>query len=77
MGNGLYPYTAWCIARFANGRFERVREGYKSAENARRSIPSVAKAYLDEGGDCNATYTVGEYTVGPVVLLDRFKRYCA
>lgn len=77
MGREMTMHTAWCIVRFANGRFERVREGYKSASNARRSIPALAKAYIDGGGDCNATYTVGQYTVGNVVILDRFKRYCA
>lgn len=77
MGRDMTTHKAYCIVRFANKRFERVREGYKSAENARRSIPALAKAYIDGGGDCNATYTVGEYTVGNVVILDRFKRYCA
>ena len=77
MGREMTTHTAYCIVRFANKRFERIREGYRSAENARRSIPSVVKADRAEGVDCNATYTVGEYTVGNVVILDRFKRYCA
>ena len=71
------PHTEWCIIRFANGKFERVKTGYKNMENAQKGIPAIAKAYIDGGGDCNATYTVGEYTVGNVVILDRFKRYCA
>lgn len=77
MGNEVQSHTAWCIVRFAHGRFERVREGYKSAVNARRSIPSVAKAYLDEGGDRTATYAVGKYTVGSVVVEGSFTRCCA
>lgn len=77
MGREMTTHKAYCIVRFANGRFERVRDGYKSAENAARSIPSVARAYIDEGGDRSATYSVGQYTVGNVVILDRFKRYCA
>lgn len=77
MGREVTAHTAYCIVRFANKRFERVREGYKSAENARRSIPAVAKAYIDGGGNRNATYAVGQYTVGNVVVLDSFKWYCA
>ena len=77
MGREITSHTAWCIVRFANGKFERVREGYKSAVNARRSIPSVAKAYIDEGGDANATYAIGRYTVGGVVIQDAFRRCCA
>ena len=69
MGREMTTHTAYCIVR--------IKEGYRSAKNARRSIPALAKAYIDGGGDCNATYTVGEYTVGNVVILDRFKRYCA
>ena len=77
MGREMTTHTAYCIVRFANKRFERVREGYKSASNARRSIPSVAKEYLEETGDGSATYTIGEYTVGSVVVRGEFRRFCA
>lgn len=77
MGKSVHTHTEWCIVRFANGRFERARDGYKSPENARKGIPSVAKQYLAEGGDRNATYAVGSYTVGNAVVQSAFKRCCA
>ena len=50
MGREMTTHTAYCIVRFAKGKFERVREGYKSAENAIRGIPSAAREYLEESG---------------------------
>ena len=76
MRNNLEPHVEWCVIRFVNGRFERARDGYKTADNARRGIPSVAKAYLAEGGDKNATYAVGSYSVGNVVVRGKFAK-CA
>lgn len=77
MGREMTTHTAYCIVRFVNGIMERVREGYRSESNAMRSIPSVVKADRAEGVNGYATYAVGQYTVGNVVILDRFKRYCA
>ena len=77
MGREMTTHTAYCIVRYANGRFERVREGYKSAANAMRSIPSVAKADRGDGVDGNATYAVGRYMVGSVIAQGDFRRYCA
>lgn len=72
MGRTVHSHTEWCIIRFHKGRFERARDGYKSAENAQKSIPSVAKAYIEEGGGEGATYAIGSYTVGEVVVRSGF-----
>lgn len=77
MSNDISGHTAWCIVRFANGRFERVRDGYRSAKNAQRGIASVLKEYKDAPGEAGATYSVGKYAVGSVVIQDTFRRYCA
>ncbi len=74
---GLQAHTRWCIIRSWNGRFERVREGYKSAENARKGIDSVARADRAEGVDARATYAVGSYTVSNAVVRGGFRRGCA
>ena len=71
------PHTEWCIIRFAHGRFERVKTGYKNMENAQKGIPAVARAYLKKGGDRGALYAVGSYTVGMSVARTEFRRYCA
>ena len=76
MGMEVYSHTEWCIVRFANGRFERVREGYKSAANASRGIPFVVKADIADG-IVGATYSVGYYSVGSVITQGGFRRYCA
>lgn len=76
MGNSIRSHAAWCIIRLCNGRFERVREGYSSAENARRGIPFVAARHVAEGGDRSATYAVGRYIVGDAVPISGFQR-CA
>lgn len=77
MGKNIHSHTEWCIVRFAKGKFERAREGYKSAANARRGIPSAAREYLAEGGDRNATYSIGRYLVGDVIVDGAFLRVCA
>ena len=71
------PHTEWCIVRFSHGRFDIVRNGYKSSENARRGIASVSRACIAGGGDRNATYAIGSYTVGSVVVRSAFKRSSA
>lgn len=75
MSGFMGAHTEWCIVRSANGRIERARDGYKSAANARRSIPAVAKAYRADGGDANATYAVGRYMVGAAVPAEGFRKY--
>lgn len=77
MGREMTTHTAYCIVRFANGRFERVRDGYRSAKNAQKGIASVLKEYKDAPGEAGATYSVGKYAVGSVVIQDTFRRYCA
>ena len=74
---GLQAHTRWCIVRYYHGRFERVREGYKSAENARKGIDSVVRADMADGIDASATYAVGSYTVGTVVVHGAYRRKSA
>ena len=71
------PHTEWSIIRFAHGRFEQVKAGYKNMENAQKGIPAVARAYLDRGGDRGALYAVGSYVVGQTMARTVFRRYCA
>ena len=75
--DGLQSRREWCIVRFSKGKFERVRDGYKSAKNAERGIPFVEKAFIAEGGDRSATYAVGSYLVGNVTVHGTFRRGCA
>lgn len=70
-------HTEWCIIRFAHGKFERVKTGYKTKENALKSIPAVARAYLAKRGDHGAMYAVGSYNVSMTVTRTEFRRYCA
>ena len=64
----LSCHYAWCIVRYFNGRFERVREGYGSMENARRGLQFAASADAKEGNKHGATYAIGKYLVGDVML---------
>lgn len=70
--NSIEAQVRWCIIRFANNRFERAKDGYRSMENAQKAIPSIAKAYADKGGDRSAMYAVGKYNVGKVIAVSRF-----
>lgn len=63
----------WCVIRFANKRFERAKDGYRSMENAQKAIPSLAKAFADKGGDRSAQYAVGRYQVGKVMAVTNFR----
>lgn len=77
MGKSVHSHIEWCIIRFANGRFERARDGYKSQENAKKGIPSVAREYLAKGGSAGASYAIGSYMVGDAVVRTKFISGCA
>ena len=77
MGKDIQSHTEWCIIRFSNGVFERARDGYKSAENAKRGIPSAAREFVANGGSRDATYAIGSYSVGMVVVRSGFARVSA
>ncbi len=77
MGRSVHSHTEWCVVRFFNGRFERVREGYKSAANARKAIPFAVKEHIAEHGNRSAIFAVAKYTVGEAVVQTDFTRCCA
>lgn len=75
MSKSMKTHKEWCIVRFAFGRFERARDGYKTPENARKGIPSVAKEYQEKTWyDRNATYAIGQYIVGNAIVCSPFER---
>lgn len=77
MARSIHSQVAWCVIRYLNGTAERVREGYKSAATARRSIPFLSKASVVEGGGRDARYAVGRYMIGEAVAIEPFRAYSA
>ena len=75
MPDSIHSHTEWCILRYSHGKIENVRKGYKSAENARRGIPFVARADAADPLHKDASYTIASYFVGDAVARGGFIRY--
>ena len=68
--------TEWCVIRHRNGyRDDIVKGGYKSQENAQRSIPAISKHHYERDRDASATYAVGMVRVPAPVLVTKFHKY--
>ena len=66
----------WCVIRHRDGhRDDIVKGGYKSQENAQRSIPAISKHHYERDRDATATYAVGMVRVPAPVLVTKFHRY--
>lgn len=76
MNIAMESHIEWCVIRHRDGhRDDIVKGGYKSQENAQRSIPAISKHQYERDREATATYAVGMVRVPAPVLVTKFHRY--
>jgi hypothetical protein len=66
----------WCVIRHRDGRRDDiVKGGYRSQENAQRSIPGISKRMYEQDRDATATYAVGMVCVPAPTPVTKFHKY--
>ena len=76
MNIGMESKVEWCVIRHRDGiGFDVVRSGYKTQENAQRSIPGISRRLYDETRDATAKYAVGYVRVSAPTAVTSFYQY--
>lgn len=76
MNIAMESKVEWCVIRHRNGRRDDiVKGGYKSQENAQRSIPAISRRLYERDRDATATYAVGMVRVPVPTPVTKFHKY--